>query len=272
MKTLSAPRIFVGIFLMGLAAPIQAQVPANPAPTAVDTTHKFENPSGHSTATGHTPFFQKKLVRASIVPAMLIGYGISTIHGHGFYSSFQARDDIQRHFPSFNNSLDNYLQFVPYLELASVALLKVETRDDRVNTLLLIGKSELIMLASVYATKYLTNIDRPNGASYAFPSGHTAQAFLAASIVHTELRDKSPWYGIGAYTIATSVGVLRMVNDKHWQSDVVAGAGFGILSAHLAYLSHRNRWGRKAIGRDVGMTPMWSPGGGTGFCLTWRPR
>ena len=36
-----------------------------------------------------------------------------------------------------------------------------------------------------------------------------------------------------------------MLNNKHWQSDVFAGAGIGILSSHLAYLSHRNRWGRK---------------------------
>jgi hypothetical protein len=50
---------------------------------------------------------------------------------------------------------------------------------------------------------------------------------------------------VGAYTIATSVGALRMLNNKHWQSDVFAGAGIGILSAHAAYLSHRNRWGRK---------------------------
>jgi membrane-associated phospholipid phosphatase len=94
---------------------------------------------------------------------------------------------------------------------------------------------------------------------------------LAASIVHTEFRDKSPWYGIGAYTIAASVAALRMINNKHWQSDVFAGAGFGILSAHLAYLSHRNRWGRKAIGRDVGFVPTWSPAGGTGVLLSWRP-
>ena len=52
----------------------------------------------------------------------------------------------------------------------------------------------------------------------------------------------------------------------------LAGAGFGILSAHLAYLTHRNRWGRKGIGRDVGMMPMWSPAGGAGFALSWRPR
>ena len=270
MKTVSFLQVTAGIFLLGLAVPAQAQVPASPAFTAVDSTHKYENPSGHSTATGRTPFFQKKLVRASIVPAVLIGYGISTIHGHGFYSSFQASDDIQRHFPRFNNPIDNYLQFVPYLELAGVALLKVETRDDRVNTLLLIGKSELIMLASVYATKVLTNIDRPNGASYAFPSGHTAQAFLAASIVHNELRDKSQWYGIGAYTVATGVGAFRMLNNKHWEADVFAGAGFGILSAHLAYLSHRNRWGRQPRLVGLNVAPAYLSGGTPGLALSWR--
>jgi hypothetical protein len=100
----------------------------------------------------------------------------------------------------------------------------------------------------------------------------TAQGFLAASIVHTEFRDKSQWYGIGAYTIATSVAALRMINDKHWQSDVVAGAGFGILSAHLAYLSHRNRWGRKSIGRDIGMTPAYFGNGASGLSVSWRPK
>lgn len=73
-----------------------------------------------------------------------------------------------------------------------------------------------------------------------------------ASIVHTELCDESPWYGTGASTIATGVGALRMINEKHWTSDVFAGTGFGIMSAHPAYLTHRNRRGRKAIGRDVG--------------------
>ena len=259
--------------LAGLLAgrPVLAQVPRRPAPAAADTLHKYENPPG-APAAPPRPWYRGKLLRATVVPAALIGYGISTIHGHGFYSSYQARDDIHRNFPHFHTSLDNYLQFVPYLELAGVALLKVETRDDRVNTLLLIGKSEAIMLVSVYATKVLTNIDRPNGAAYAFPSGHTAQAFLAASIVHAELRDKSPWYGIGAYTVATGVGALRMLNNKHWEADVFAGAGFGILSAHLAYLAHRNRWGRRPIGRDVSLAPAYYGGGTPGLRLTWQPK
>ena len=207
-------RTLVAAVILGFAAPVQAQVPQSPTPPAADTLHKFEKPvtAGPLNA---KPWYRGKLVKASIVPALLIGYGISTINGNGFYSSYQAKADIQKNFPGFHTTVDNYLQFVPYLELASVALLGVETRDDRLNTLLVIGKAELIMLTSVYATKFITNIDRPNGAAYAFPSGHTAQAFLAASIVHTELRDKSQWYGVGAYAVATSVAGLRMLNNKH---------------------------------------------------------
>ena len=36
--------------------------------------------------------------------------------------------------------------------------------------------------------------------------------------------------------MATSVGLLRIYNNRHWASDVVAGAGIGILSAKIAYL------------------------------------
>ena len=262
-------RIFPLLFpLLALAgAPGTARAQALPA----DTLHKYANPTG--VAAAKKPFFQSKLFRASVVPAVLIGYGISTINGHGFYSSYDARRDVNHLFgPGRHTYVEDYLQWAPYLELGGVLLAGVESRDDRVNLGLVVLKSEAIMLAAVYAVKLTTNIERPDGTPTAFPSGHTAQAFLAASIVHTELRNKSQWYGIGAYALATSVGVLRMVNDKHWESDVVAGAGFGILSAHLAYLSHRNRWGRHPIGRDVGVAPRWSPDGGTGLSVSWRPR
>jgi membrane-associated phospholipid phosphatase len=256
-------------------APALAQTPVvPPAATPIDSLHKYENTT--PVATSHKAFYKSKLFRASIVPVVLIGYGISTINDHGFYSSYDARSDIQQHFPGFHTKADDYLQFVPYLELGATVLAGIESRNDRLNLLLVIAKSEALMLTTVYTIKQTSKILRPDGSSRnAFPSGHTAQAFLAASIVHTELRDKSQWYGIGAYTVATSVGVLRMLNNRHWQSDVFAGAGIGILSAHLAYLSHRNHWGRKPLGRgigDIGIMPAWSPAGGTGLTLTWRPK
>ena len=51
-----------------------------------------------------------------------------------------------------------------------------------------------------------------------------------------EYKDVSPWYGIAGYVAATTTGALRMFNNKHWFRDVVAGAGFGILSTQVAYV------------------------------------
>jgi len=50
-----------------------------------------------------------------------------------------------------------------------------------------------------------------------------------------EYKDVSPWYGIAGYAVATTTGLLRMYNNKHWFNDVVAGAGFGIAGTRLAY-------------------------------------
>ncbi|TFZ62179.1 phosphatase PAP2 family protein [Hymenobacter sp. UV11] len=275
MTLFSLPKSWlVTLLLTYCLGTAQAQQLPPLATPAADTLHKYERPTAEVAAVDKKGFFQSKGFRATIVPAVLIGYGISTINGNGFYSSYDAKHDINRLFgPGRHTYVDNYLQFAPYLELGGVLLAGVESRNDRVNLGLVILKSEAFMLASVFAVKNLTNITRPDGTATAFPSGHTAQAFLAASIVHTELRDKSQWYGIGAYAIATSVGVLRMVNDKHWQSDVVAGAGFGILSAHLGYLTHRYRWGHKPAGTasSLRVAPLYYAGA-TGLTLNWQLR
>ncbi|WP_303312100.1 phosphatase PAP2 family protein [Hymenobacter sp. BT730] len=224
-------------------------IPANAQTTApADSVHKYEVPGKANR------WYQTKVVRATAIPALLIGYGLTTINGNGLYSSYDAQRDLHRQFPNFHTHVDDYLVLAPYLELAATTLAGVESHNDRLNMALVVIKSELIFGAAVMALKYTTHIRRPDGSNMqSFPSGHTAQAFLAASIVHTEFRDKSQWYGVGAYTLATSVAALRMLNNRHWQSDVVAGAGIGILSAHLGYLTHRNRWGHKPNpGRSIG--------------------
>ena len=275
-----------GSLLAGAVLPSQAQVPLRPqapAPAADTTGHKYQTPLGAPPRA----WYQGKVVRAAFVPAVLIGYGISVVDDHGFYSSYDARRDIQRNFPNFSNHLDDYLQWAPYLELGAVLAFGTESRNDRVNLALILAKSEAIMLGSVFIVKNLTRHERPDGADrLSFPSGHTAQAFLAASIVHTELREKSQWYGIGAYTLATGVGAFRMLNNKHWEADVFAGAGFGILSAHVAYLTHRHRWGKHPTDRDgVGLgrpvlpergkwelNPTLLPGNTPGMTMTWQAK
>ncbi len=277
-------RCYLVLVLSLLGSVAQAQgLPPAPAATPADTVpHKYQTPPGAAPR----PWYRGKLVRASLVPALLIGYGISVYDDHGFYSSRQAQADLRRNFPDFRSHLDDYGQWAPYLELGAVLAFGVEGRNDRVNLALILVKSEALMLGAVEITKRATHHLRPDGSDYrSFPSGHTAQAFLAASIVHTELRDKSQWYGVGAYAVATTVGALRMLNNKHWESDVFAGAGVGILSAHLAYLSHRHRWGRRPADRpgvglalppparaDWQVSPTLLPGGGVGVYVSWRAK
>nr|WP_199083165.1 phosphatase PAP2 family protein [Pedobacter sp. ASV19] len=55
-------------------------------------------------------------------------------------------------------------------------------------------------------------------------------------LINQEYGDISAWYSVAGYTIASATAVLRVYNNAHWFSDVVAGAGIGILSTKVAYL------------------------------------
>jgi len=192
--------------------------------------------------------YKTKLLPSMIIPGALIVYGLTTIKNGGLYSSYKAQSDIHRAFGNAGSSVDNYLQFSPYVEFGALLLLKIKCKNDALNTALLVVKSETVMLAIVFPLKYITKVERPDSSNaQSFPSGHTAEAFVAATIVYREYRYKSAWYGIGAYTLATTVAAYRMINNKHWESDVIAGAGIGILSANLVYATHLHRWGRKEV-------------------------
>ena len=121
------------------------------------------------------------------------------------------------------------------------------------------------MGTTVYAVKNITKVQRPDGSgSNSFPSGHTATAFAAAEFMRQEYKDASPWYGIAGYAAAMATGILRLYNNKHWVSDVVAGAGVGILSTKLAYWIYpaikRKFFKHKSINTMV--MPFYQNGGG----------
>ena len=79
--------------------------------------------------------------------------------------------------------------------------------------------------------KELIDSPRPNGAgNNSFPSGHTDLVFTGAELVRMEYG----WgWGAGAYAVAATVGMMRLYNNWHWASDVIFGAGLGILCAHI---------------------------------------
>jgi membrane-associated phospholipid phosphatase len=102
--------------------------------------------------------------------------------------------------------------------------------------------NEVILSVSVNSVKHWSKVPSiVNGSYNAFPSGHTAQAFSAATLFNDNFAKGKPWLQVLSYGTASTVGVLRVLNNRHWTSDVVAGAGFGILSAKLSELIVKRR-------------------------------
>lgn len=101
---------------------------------------------------------------------------------------------------------------------------------------IVLGTWYIILSGTVLGLKSISKIERPDGSSKnSFPSGHTTTAFAGAEFLWQEYKDKSIWYGITGYVVATGTGLFRIYNNRHWLTDVCAGAGIGILSTKLAY-------------------------------------
>lgn len=119
----------------------------------------------------------------------------------------------------------------------------------------------IIVFGIVYALKLTTNeIRSDNSNANSFPSGHTANAFFGATILAEEYKNQSILYPISGYTVATATGVFRILNNKHWASDVLIGAGFGILSAKVAYVIYpwlKEKIGVKNIPKNVVFLPVY---------------
>ena len=89
-----------------------------------------------------------------------------------------------------------------------------------------------LMFGGTQAIKYAVHTTRPNDSPRSFLSGHTATAFMGAELVRLEY---GIWWGLAAYSVAGATAFLRVWNNWHWTSDIIAGAGLGVLSAHAAY-------------------------------------
>lgn len=139
-------------------------------------------------------------------------------------------------FEGFRHSYDDFLQYSP---AAATILLKacgVESRHSWGRMLTADAIGFATMTALVNAGKYSARQLRPDHSTRnSFPSGHTATAFAAATMLHKEYGEASPWYSIAGYGAATITGISRILNNRHWISDVIAGAGIGIISMELGY-------------------------------------
>lgn len=85
-------------------------------------------------------------------------------------------------------------------------------------------RAQIVSQTLVQAMKYSVRRDRPSGECCAFPSGHAATAFATAAVLERHLGYRGSWPAlVGASYVAAS----RLVDHRHFLSDVVMGAAIG---------------------------------------------
>jgi membrane-associated phospholipid phosphatase len=122
-------------------------------------------------------------------------------------------------------------------------------------TLLSEGITELVKI-SVRRERPIRD-DGTRASGFAFPSGHSAGTFAAATVLQQHLGWK---WAVPTYTIASYVAMSRLVDDRHWASDVLAGAAEGIIVGRSV------TW----HGRNFYASPMLLPKGG-GIMVNLKP-
>lgn len=121
---------------------------------------------------------------------------------------------------------------IPAFSLASTFYYKDKKGFIRLTILLIVNQ------IAIETIKTLTDIQRPNGKSRAFPSGHTAVAFLGAFFYSYRYRHLKSWQHqaikITLFASACFVGFSRWHCNAHWPSDIVGGFCLGFLLSRFS--------------------------------------
>lgn len=241
--------LFIGLLLMTIEAkaldyshmqPLKLRVDS--MPTSLSSPSALSTPkpkmSEWATKSGSTikPYKFKDDMTYVGVPLFVAGI-IAKSEKTSFRQDYNNQIARTRLITDFHNEIDNYTQYVPFALAAGLNFSGVEGRSDHWRFLASSAMSYALMAAIVNPIKYSAKEMRPDGSTRnSWPSGHTATAFASATILHKEYGlTRSPWYSVAGYGIATATGVMRVLNNRHWVSDVLSGAGIGILSTELAY-------------------------------------
>ena len=221
-------------------------------------------------------YLSKKEIIGLAIPAAFVSYGVISIESKALRKLDRSiRKKIIDTKSVWKNSWDDYLQYAPIATAYGLKLAGIQSKHNYSEMLILGAMSGALEFGIIYGTKILVGRERPNGKNrISFPSGHTATAFMAAEFLHQEYKDQSPWISVAGYSMASIIGVSRIFRNKHWLSDVVAGAGIGILSTKFVYWAYpkvqklfsKRGFERKAFHASIG--PSFQQGA-YGFSLAY---
>lgn len=180
-------------------------------------------------------------------PKQLIVPGTMMLAGTGILLT-EKRDitvESNKNFLAFGGYFEDYAQFAPHAAAYAFELGGMKPRTDFWNRTAILAKGELLTFVAVTGLKHAFRQPRPDASNeFGFPSGHTANAFAGATFLTIEYGDRYKWVPYVAYGTAAGVGALRITHNKHYWSDVVFGAGLGILTMKASYWAHQYKWGK----------------------------
>ena len=208
--------------------------------------------------TADTPRYFTKGKVPLFVPAAFIAVGASSfvLNPVKNFDNF-IRGEVKKNDPHFNTNAESYFMFAPVALVYGLNFAGIKGKNNFADRTALLTLSAGILGLTGYTTRFIThNSDIHKPRHPAFPSMHTSTAFMGATFLAEEYGDQSPVYTVLGYSIAVTTGIFRIYNRDHVFSEVIAGAGFGILSTELAYrvypyirtkLSHTNKYGRSTM-------------------------
>jgi membrane-associated phospholipid phosphatase len=177
----------------------------------------------------------KPLVETLIVPITLVTTGLIA---QGPISR-EVRREILTTFLGFHTKIDDYLAVVPTCIPMAMSVLGIKGKHELKDQIILAILSHSLSQGITNGLKYTIAYPRPDGVGMeSFPSGHTTFAFTGAALMAKEYGEQSIWYSVAAYSLATGVGSLRLLNNRHWLADVLVGAGVGLASTEIVYRSY----------------------------------
>ena len=170
------------------------------------------------------------------IPVFAAGWIIKS-EKNSFRQDYNNKHSNTRLLTNFKTGIDDYTQYFGPAMTVGLKLGGYEGRSDWGRLLASAAMSYGIMAGLVNGIKYTASEMRPDGSSAnSWPSGHTATSFVGATMLHKEYGlTRSPWFSVAGYGVATATGVMRILNNRHWISDVLSGAGIGIMSTELGY-------------------------------------
>lgn len=179
---------------------------------------------------------KSQIIKKAIIPAVFLGYGAISLGSSSLrqLDRYVNNSTIGPH--GYAGSVDDYLRYGPIAAVYGLDLAGIKAKNNFVDRSAMLVMSMALTSTAVTYTKNNIYRVRPDGSGISsFPSSHTSMAFMAAEFMHQEYGEKSVWFSVVGYGTATATGILRLYHHVHWFSDVVMGAGYGILSTKLIY-------------------------------------